>query len=286
MILYAWYFLFADEEVSWQSGLGHMGKLSQALAPAGRPPNNADIVLRLAQSIHQLPISTIIAWVRSHQDRNPRITWTKGAKLNILANELADAYLSNNPQGTLGHPESNSSHFPTMQASLLLGTTRIHSATSSWMPISIQNYREFFIQKHRIRFHQTISTILIGRSFLRHSGSRKERELWMSTLQGIRDHGECAHLQMAKNLIQSRSPLIAACLSTQTKNACRASQYSHFCCLHHSSFAYTNGRVSRTVFPAQIHQKKLLSRRQISSNARLAVFSPWGVMYLLDWGLL
>ena len=153
-----------------------MGKLSQALAPAGRPPNNADIVLRLAQSIHQLPISTKIAWVRSHQDRNPRNTWTKGAKLNILANELADAYLSNNPQGTLGHPESNSSHFPTMQASLLLGTTRIYSATSSWMRISIQNYREFFIQTHRIRFHQTISTILIGRSFLRHSGSRKERE--------------------------------------------------------------------------------------------------------------
>jgi len=75
--------------------------------------------------------------------------------MNVRADYPFGKFLTATPQETLGHPFPASSHFPTMEVSLHIGKTGIHSSISHGMilaRIQEENYEDFFPTKHNIQF--------------------------------------------------------------------------------------------------------------------------------------
>ena len=121
----------------------------------GRPPLNADIASIIQELVGSTPIEMKVDWLRSHQHPSRDIDGLLlSAKLNVRADALAERYLLMHPRSQTGYPHPNTPHFPQMGASMLIGNTRINSATSHRVRVAIQQklYKKFFSEKHSIEF--------------------------------------------------------------------------------------------------------------------------------------
>ena len=89
-------------------------------------------------------------------------------KLNVRADPLAERYLLMHPRGLTGYLRPNRPHFPQMGASVLIGNTGIHSATSHRVRVAIQQklYETFFLEKHSIEFsYSSIHGVAFSQAF-------------------------------------------------------------------------------------------------------------------------
>ena len=93
----------------------------------GCPPANEDIVSALkAEFIHTL---VKVKLIKSHQNKR-EVNGTKlttSATLDIVAEATASNFLARCPNEASGGPRQNSPHYPTMQASPIIATSRIHT---------------------------------------------------------------------------------------------------------------------------------------------------------------
>ena len=125
--------------------------------------------VKLLELVGRTPIEMKVDWVRSHQNTSSDIEGLSlSAKLNVRADALAEQYLLMHPRGQTGYPHPNTPHFPQMGASMLIGNTRINSATSHRVRVAIQQklYKKFFSEKHSIEFsYSNIHWVAFSQAF-------------------------------------------------------------------------------------------------------------------------
>ena len=105
-----------------------------------------------------------------------------------------------------------------MDASLLIGKTKIHNFTSHRMRLVIQEekYEDFFTTKHNIHFpYGMINWTAFSQAFVvkicsrmasdrSHKSTHNKRDLWVPTLWSIQVNRESSHVPPTKNKIHQR----------------------------------------------------------------------------------
>ena len=119
----------------------------------GCPPANTDIVSLLAELIHTLlPIAAKVKWIKAHQDHGVgKGKLTTSGTLNIMSDAMASNFLAKCPNTASRGPRKISPHYPTMQASLIIAKSRIHTGTAAKMrnkDIKSRRYWAYFIGKY------------------------------------------------------------------------------------------------------------------------------------------
>ena len=101
--------------------------------------------------IKTIPVTVRLNWIKSHQDADKTAKkLTVEAQMKIKADVMASNFLERCPSVAKGGPRNNSSHFPTMQVSLIINNQRIHTSTAERMrqSIKLRNYNIYFVGKH------------------------------------------------------------------------------------------------------------------------------------------
>jgi len=104
----------------------------------GRTPANTDIVSLISRIIKTIPVTVRLNWIKAHQDADKKAKkLTVEAQMNITADIMASNFLERCHSVAKGGPRNNSSHFHTMQASLIINNQPIHKSTAEPMRQSI-----------------------------------------------------------------------------------------------------------------------------------------------------
>ena len=109
------------------------------------------IVSLISRIIKTIPVTVRLNWIKSHQDADKTAKkLTVEAQMNITADIMASNFLERCHSVAKGGPRNNSSHFHTMQASLIINNQRIHTSTAERMrqSIKLRNYNIYFVGKH------------------------------------------------------------------------------------------------------------------------------------------
>jgi len=157
----------------------------------GRPPANADILVSLlAELIYTLPIAAKVKWIKAHQDQGVmgKGKLTTSATLNIMADAMASNFLAKCPNTASGGLRQISLHYPTMQASLIIAKSRIHTGTAAKMrqDIKSRRYRAYFIGKYDENREQLVDWDNLSGAYREQVGQTKTtitkcRHGWLST---------------------------------------------------------------------------------------------------------